>query len=380
MSVRKRLEPIREVCTLHSGRIAIQGNSIVASGGKTPTIVAVPRIARLSIAWRHNLALPTASKGVIDPGAAGQRAHRLDRVLLGAVDEIGGAEAAGDLLLCLEHVDRNDPAGAADPRALDDRQPDAAAAEHRDGLAGLEPRAAQRRADPGQHAAADQRGAVERQFRVDPDDRVLVQQHLLGIARNADELAKGLTVLRQPRGCRLGPGDDAAGAQVGVTRQALRAATAKAGETGDDMVAGPHRRDIRADRLDNAGALVPQHDRPVEREAADPVDDMQVAVANAGRDGVHQHLAAQRLVDIDGLDRQRFQHLAENSSLHLHQRILLSRRGFADCRIRSSSCPRPSPRQRGEGARRPLPENGLRQFCVILQLGSLSPFTGGGTG
>ena len=62
MSMRKRLEPIREVCTLHSGRIAIHGNSIIASGGNTPTIVAVPRIARLSIAWRHSLALPTASK------------------------------------------------------------------------------------------------------------------------------------------------------------------------------------------------------------------------------------------------------------------------------------------------------------------------------
>ena len=62
MSMRKRFEPMREVCTLHSGRIAIHGNSIVASGGSTPTIVAVPRIARLSIAWRQNLAMPTASK------------------------------------------------------------------------------------------------------------------------------------------------------------------------------------------------------------------------------------------------------------------------------------------------------------------------------
>ena len=50
MSTRKRFEPMREVCTRHSGRMAIQGNSIIASGGRTPTIVAVPRMARLSIA------------------------------------------------------------------------------------------------------------------------------------------------------------------------------------------------------------------------------------------------------------------------------------------------------------------------------------------
>ena len=67
MSVRKRLEPMREVCTLHSGRIAIHGNSIVASGGSTPTIVAVPRIARLSIACRHKLGVADRLEGVVDP-------------------------------------------------------------------------------------------------------------------------------------------------------------------------------------------------------------------------------------------------------------------------------------------------------------------------
>ena len=75
---------MREVCTLHSGRIAIHGNSIIASGGSTPTIVAVPRIARLSIAWRTSLASADRLEGVIDAEPAGQRAHRLDRIVLGA--------------------------------------------------------------------------------------------------------------------------------------------------------------------------------------------------------------------------------------------------------------------------------------------------------
>ena len=87
----------------------------------------------------HQLGVADRLEGVVDPGAAGQCAHRLDRVVLGAVDEICGAGPHRHLALGVEHVDGDDLAGAADARALDDRQPDPAAAEHRDGLAGLEP-------------------------------------------------------------------------------------------------------------------------------------------------------------------------------------------------------------------------------------------------
>ena len=135
MSVRNWLEPMREVCTLHSGRIAIHGNSIIASGGSTPTMVAVPRMARLSMAWRTSFGVADGLERVIDAGAAGERADGLDRIVLGAVDDVGGADALGHLQLAVEHVDADDLAGAADARALHDRQPDAAAAEHRDGLA-----------------------------------------------------------------------------------------------------------------------------------------------------------------------------------------------------------------------------------------------------
>ena len=102
-----------------------------------------------------------------------------------------------------------------------------------------------------------------------------------------------------------------------MARQALRTAAAKARQAGDDMVTDPHRGHVGSGRLDDAGALVPEHDRPVEREAADAVDDMQVAVADAGRDGTDQHLAARWRVDIDRLDRQRLVRLAENGSFYL---------------------------------------------------------------
>ena len=55
---------------------------------------------------------------------------------------------------------------------------------------GLEPGAAQRRADPGEHAAADERRLVEREVVVDLHERVLVQQHALGVAADAEELAR----------------------------------------------------------------------------------------------------------------------------------------------------------------------------------------------
>ena len=135
-------------------------------------------------------------------------------------------------------------------------------------------------------------GAVERNIRVDAHDRILVQQHLFGIARNADELAKRFAVLRQARRCAVGPRDDAAGAQIRMAGQALRAGAAEPGQAGDDMVAGPHAGHVVADRLDDAGALVAEHDRPVGREASDTIHDMQIAVADPGRDGADQHLAA----------------------------------------------------------------------------------------
>jgi len=75
----------------------------------------------------------------------------------------------------LERVDADDLPGAADARSLNDRQTDAAAAEHRHRLPRLEPRGAQRRPDAGQHPAADQRGAVERQLGIDLHQRILVQ-------------------------------------------------------------------------------------------------------------------------------------------------------------------------------------------------------------
>ncbi len=84
------------------------------------------------------------------------------------------------------------------------------------------------------------------------------------------------------------------------------------------MIPGLDRGHIRADRLDDFRAFMAEHDRPVEREPSDPVDDVKVAVADAGGHGAHQHLAAPRFVDLHRLDRQRLVHLPKDGCLDLH--------------------------------------------------------------
>src|ERR1051325_6820558 len=84
------------------------------------------------------------------------------------------------------------------------------------------------------------------------------------------------------------------------------------------MIARPDRGHFGADRLDDPGALVAQHDRPVERKPAVTVNHVEIAVTYAGRHRAHQDLAAPRLVDLDRFDRQRLQHLAKYRGLDLH--------------------------------------------------------------
>ncbi len=116
----------------------------------------------------------------------------------------------------------------------------------------------------------------------------------------------------------LGARDDAAGADVRMAAQALRTGAAEAGQAGDHVIAHPQRGHIGAHRLDDAGAFVAQHERTIERETPQPVHHVQVAVADAGGDGAHQHLAAPGFVDLHLLDGQRFVHLAEDGGGHFH--------------------------------------------------------------
>ena len=209
MSRRNRFEPMRQVCTRHSGRIAIHGNSIVASG-------------------------------------------------------------------------------------LDDRETHAAAPEHGHRLPGFQPRGAKRRPDAGENAAADERGAVERQLAIDLHHRILVRQHALGGAGDAEELPDRRAFLGQPRRRGVCAGDEASGAEIGVPAEALLAAAAEAGKARDDVIARAQGDHVVTHRLHDAGALVPEHVWTVQRKPSDTVNDVEIAVAHPGRDGANQHFAAPR--------------------------------------------------------------------------------------
>ena len=111
-----------------------------------------------------------------------------------------------------------------------------------------------------------------------------------------------------------------------MARQALGAAPTEAGQARDHVIAGPQRGDVGADRFDDARALVAQHVRSIERKSSEAVDDVEVAVTDAGGGGADQDLAAPRLVDLHGFDRERLVHLAEDCRLHLHTVLLIERR------------------------------------------------------
>ena len=80
------------------------------------------------------------------------------------------------------------------------------------------------------------------------------------------------------------------------------------------MIAGLELRDVRADRLDDAGGLVAEDRRRRERIVA--VDEVQVAVAHAAGDRAHEHLAPDGLVDLDVLDRQGLVGTVEDGGFH----------------------------------------------------------------
>ncbi len=109
-----------------------------------------------------------------------------------------------------------------------------------------------------------------------------------------------------------------------MAAEALRAAAAESGEAGDHMISGLHRGHLGAHRLHDARALVTQDDRLVQREPPDAVDDVQIAVAHAGRRRAHEDLTPPGLVDLHRFDGQGLVYLPEDGGLHVHAHFLQS--------------------------------------------------------
>jgi hypothetical protein len=89
---------------------------------------------------------------------------------------------------------------------------------------------------------------------------------------------------------------------------------AEDGQAGDDVIARLELAHLQPHRLDDAGGLVAEDGGGGERVEA--VHEVQIAVADAGGHRAHQHLAADGLVDVDVLDRERLVWPVEHGCFH----------------------------------------------------------------
>ena len=103
----------------------------------------------------------------VDAAAAGQLLHLRHGVAVARVHEIGRAELLRHVELRVEAVDRDDALGALPLRALDRVQADTTATDDGDGVALRDVGGVRGRAEAGEHAAADERRARERDVGVD---------------------------------------------------------------------------------------------------------------------------------------------------------------------------------------------------------------------
>ena len=100
--------------------------------------------------------------------------------LVGVGDGVRGAQLQRLLALERDRVDGHDVLGAREPRALHGVDADAADAVDDHALPGPDVGGVGGRAPAGRHAAADERGDVERQVGLDPHRRVLVDHARTG--------------------------------------------------------------------------------------------------------------------------------------------------------------------------------------------------------
>ena len=172
------------------------------------------------------------------------------------------------------------------------------------------------RAQPRQHAAGDQRGAVERHILWDRNRLRLVDDHVLGEGAGAQTVDDRLAGAVVQRG-----GAVEREHFLAEHRRALGAGGAEAAiadERRDHGVADFEPRDPRTDRLDHARRLVAVDGGQFAPPGA--VDEENVAVADRAGRGPDQDLARPRLGELDRLDRERRAEGAADGGFGFHGR------------------------------------------------------------
>ena len=149
-------------------RLLATGTRSPAGGTSTP-LGRQPDDRRRPAGPQHVPGLPDRGRvaddleGVLD-AAAGDRQHLLDHAAARRQHRVRGAPAKRELELALVGVDGDDRPGAGELRARDHLEPDAAAADHAHARADAQAGPVDR-SDPGDDAAAEQRGLPQRDRR-----------------------------------------------------------------------------------------------------------------------------------------------------------------------------------------------------------------------
>src|SRR5207247_8283890 len=103
-------------------------------------------------------------------------------------------------------------------------------------------------------------------------------------------------------------------AEMGLAGEAVVAMPAEHGETGDDVIPRLELAHLKADFLHDTRRFVTEDGRS--GEGVEAVHEMEIAVADYGGHGAHEHLAAHGLVDVDFLDGQSLMRTVKYRSFH----------------------------------------------------------------
>ena len=260
-------------------------------------------------------------EGVVGTTTAGEILDLANRVLVGGVDGVSGAEAHGELELGLANVDGDDLAGVGQGRAHDDAEAHAAAADDGHGAAGLDLGAVDGRADAGGHGAADHCGLVHGYGVGERHHAGLGNDGVLGEAGHLAHVVDVLAVGVEAGGAveHVGAGGPVEIAEVAVAFEAGTAASAGGHEGQDDLVALAGQRDAGSGLDDGAGALVSEDDGDGDGGVA--VHEVAVAAADAGGTDLHQDFAGLRLIEINLTDIERLTNFPHYGSFNLQIRV-----------------------------------------------------------
>ena len=283
------------------------------------------RADRVDDLERRRLAADRVER-VVHAAPLRQLPRALDHVVVFAVQGVGRAELLRELELVVEEVAGEDHPGAGEPRALDHVEPDAAAADHEHRRAHLHVGRAGHRAHARRHRAAQERRLGPRHLRADRDRHLGRAHDPLGEGAEARELVDLLPVPAQALGAVEHPpaGGLVAVAQDRAAGRAVEAAAALRAEGEDDVIARLDVGDPRTRLFDDARPLVAEHHRERQRPVA--VDDVPVAVADAGRLHPHADLAGLGTLLVDLRDLEWLLGRVADRSLHGSLRVVTNGR------------------------------------------------------